>query len=156
MPSDLIERGAKVVIFDRETPGELARALSSGADALIDTIAFHPDHARQLIEVQDNVSTFVVISSSSVYQWFSGPTRAHFRDAANGRSREAKILLASPGPPHQSSRIATSRSRSASGARNSFAASSRQGAAPKRQRPRGHPRARLPIGGPEIGAATKL
>src|SRR6266436_3739902 len=68
LPSDLIKRGAKIVIFDRDTPGELARTLSSGADALIDTIAFHPDHARQLIEVQHNVGTFVVISSSSVYR----------------------------------------------------------------------------------------
>ncbi len=68
LPSDLIKRGAKIVIFDRDTPGELARALSSGADALIDAIAFHPDHARQLIEVQHNVGTFVVISSSSVYR----------------------------------------------------------------------------------------
>src|SRR5262249_25380254 len=74
MPRDLIERGAKIVIFDRDTPGELARALSSGADALIDTIAFHPDHARQLIEVQHNVGTFVVISSSGVYRDALGKT----------------------------------------------------------------------------------
>jgi nucleoside-diphosphate-sugar epimerase len=41
---------------------------------LIDTIAFHPDHARQLIEVQHNVGTFVVISSSSVYRDALGKT----------------------------------------------------------------------------------
>ena len=74
LPSDLIKRGAKIVIFDRDTPGELARALSSGADALIDTIAFHPDHAHQLIEVQHNVGTLVVISSSSVYRDALGKT----------------------------------------------------------------------------------
>ncbi len=74
LPSDLIKRGAKIVIFDRDTAGELARALSSGADALIDAIAFHPDHARQLIEVQHNVGTFVVISSSSVYRDALGKT----------------------------------------------------------------------------------
>jgi nucleoside-diphosphate-sugar epimerase len=74
MPSDLIERGAKVVIFDREKPGELGRALTSGADALIDTIAFHRDHAHQLIEVQGKVGTFVVISSSSVYRDALGRT----------------------------------------------------------------------------------
>src|SRR2546423_15149118 len=67
-PDDLIERGAKIVILDREKPGELAQAVKPGVDALIDTIAFHPDHARQLIDVQDNVGTFVVISSSSVYR----------------------------------------------------------------------------------------
>ena len=70
----LIERGAKIVTFDREEPGELARALSSGADALIDMVAFHADHARQLIEVQHNVGTFVVVSSSSVYRDALGKT----------------------------------------------------------------------------------
>jgi hypothetical protein len=39
-----------------------------GADALIDTIAFGLEHARQLIEVQGNVGTFGAISSSSVYR----------------------------------------------------------------------------------------
>jgi nucleoside-diphosphate-sugar epimerase len=74
LPIDLIERGAKVVILDREKPGELGRALTPGTDALIDTIAFQPDHARQLIEVQDKVGTFVVISSSSVYRDAVGRT----------------------------------------------------------------------------------
>jgi len=67
LPNDLVERGANIVILDRDKPGELARALESGADALLDTIAFRPEHAHQLIELQDNVGTFVVISSSSVY-----------------------------------------------------------------------------------------
>src|SRR6266446_4763444 len=43
-------------------------------DALIDTIAFHADHGRQLIEVQQNVGTFIVISSSSVYRDTLGKT----------------------------------------------------------------------------------
>lgn len=46
LPNDVIERGAKIVILDREKPGDLAKALSPGADAVIDTIAFHSDHAR--------------------------------------------------------------------------------------------------------------
>jgi nucleoside-diphosphate-sugar epimerase len=74
LPNDLIERGAKIVILDREKPGDLAKALASGADALFDTIAFHPDHARQLIELQDDVGTFVVISSASVYRDALGRT----------------------------------------------------------------------------------
>jgi nucleoside-diphosphate-sugar epimerase len=67
LPNDLSERGVEVVLIDREEPGGLARALRSGADALIDMIAFGLDHARQLIEVQDGVGTLVVILSSSVY-----------------------------------------------------------------------------------------
>src|SRR5215831_14038811 len=74
LPSDLVERGAKLIILDREKPGELAQALKSGADALIDIMAFHSDHARQLIELQHNVGTFVVISSSSVYRDGLGKT----------------------------------------------------------------------------------
>jgi nucleoside-diphosphate-sugar epimerase len=67
LPSDLSQRGVEVVFLDRDEPGELARALRSGADALIDMIAFGREHARQLIEVQDGVGALVVISSSSVY-----------------------------------------------------------------------------------------
>jgi nucleoside-diphosphate-sugar epimerase len=74
LPSKLVERGVKGVVVDREKPGELARALNSGTDALIDTSAFRLEHARQLIEVQRNVGTFVVISSSSVYRDALGRT----------------------------------------------------------------------------------
>jgi nucleoside-diphosphate-sugar epimerase len=74
LPSSLAKHDVEVVILDREKPGELARAMRSGADALIDTIAFGPDHAHQLIEVQESVGTFVVISSSSVYRDAFGRT----------------------------------------------------------------------------------
>ena len=74
LPNDLVERGARLIILDREQPGELAQALKSGVDALIDIVAFHSDHARQLIELQHNVGTFVVISSSSVYRDGLGKT----------------------------------------------------------------------------------
>ena len=107
MPSDLIERGVNVVILDRETPGELARALSSGADALIDTIAFRPEHARQLIEVQNNVGTFVVISSSSVYRDALGRT---LDEAGQNGFPELPVPIpethptVDPGPPTYSTR----------------------------------------------------
>jgi nucleoside-diphosphate-sugar epimerase len=74
LPTGLSERGVEVVFLDREKPGQLAEAVRSGADALIDTVAFGLDHARQLIEVQDSVGTFVVISSSSVYRDALGKT----------------------------------------------------------------------------------
>ena len=51
MPPDLVIRGAKVVLLDRAKPGELTRVLSSGADVLIDAIAYEPAHARQLLEI---------------------------------------------------------------------------------------------------------
>ena len=61
LPSDLSERSVEVIVLDRENPRELARALDSGADALIDMIAFGLDHAHQLLEIQHSVGTFVVI-----------------------------------------------------------------------------------------------
>lgn len=67
-PERLIERGAKVAVLDRSSPGDLSRALGTGADALIDTTAYELDHARQLIAVQDSVGSFIVISSTSVYK----------------------------------------------------------------------------------------
>jgi hypothetical protein len=64
----------------------------------IDTMALRSDHARQLIEVQHNVGTFVVISSSSVYRDALGrtldeamenvlPDPCRFRSAYRGTSR---------------------------------------------------------------------
>ena len=67
-PPGLFERGVKVVALDRDEPGALARALASGADALIDTVAYDWNHARQLLEVQGVLGSLIVVSSSSVYR----------------------------------------------------------------------------------------
>jgi nucleoside-diphosphate-sugar epimerase len=73
-PPELIEAGARITILDREQPGELARALAGGADALIDTIAFTQLHADQLLDIQRSVGALVVISSASVYRDEVGKT----------------------------------------------------------------------------------
>ena len=73
-PPALIERGAKVVTLDRDEPAALALALASGADALIDTVAYDRDHARQLLEVQGVLGSLIVVSSSSVYRDRRGRT----------------------------------------------------------------------------------
>ncbi len=67
-PADLLKRGANVVILDRDEPGALARHLSSGADVLIDVVAYGAEHARQLLDAQGAVGSLIVISSSSVYR----------------------------------------------------------------------------------------
>jgi nucleoside-diphosphate-sugar epimerase len=67
-PPALVERGVKVVTLDRDELGALARAVASGADALIDSVAYDRNHARQLLEVQGVVGSIIVISSSSVYR----------------------------------------------------------------------------------------
>jgi nucleoside-diphosphate-sugar epimerase len=66
--------GAHVAVLDRNQPGELERALGGGADVLIDTIAYDEKHAGQLVGVQGDVGSFVVISSVSVYRDPQGRT----------------------------------------------------------------------------------
>ena len=61
LPPGLFERGVKVVTLDRDEPGALARALASGADALIDTVAYDRNHARQLLEVQGVLGSLIVV-----------------------------------------------------------------------------------------------
>jgi nucleoside-diphosphate-sugar epimerase len=68
VPGALLERGAKISVLDRNTPGALATTLGSGADLLIDAMAFDAADARQLVGVEHGVGHFVVISSSSVYR----------------------------------------------------------------------------------------
>jgi nucleoside-diphosphate-sugar epimerase len=74
LPADLIEAGAIPVTLDREAPGALASAVARGFDALIDTVAYDADHARQLLDIADDVGAFVVISSGSVYADAAGRT----------------------------------------------------------------------------------
>ena len=69
-----------VVQLDRETPGALADAIGGGFDAVIDTVAFDANHARQLLEVQQDVGAFVVISSASVYRDGQGRTLDEARE----------------------------------------------------------------------------
>jgi nucleoside-diphosphate-sugar epimerase len=73
-PFELVKCGANAFMLDREQPGDLARALADGADAVIDTVAFTQLHADQLLEVQDSIGAFVVISSASVYRDAAGRT----------------------------------------------------------------------------------
>ena len=66
--------GANFVALDRESPGELARILGDGADALIDITAYDAGHGRQLLDVQNSVGALVIVSSSSVYRDDAGRT----------------------------------------------------------------------------------
>jgi nucleoside-diphosphate-sugar epimerase len=67
-PPALVERGVKAITLDHNEPQALARALGSGADALVDAVAYDPSHARQLLEVQSVAGSIIVVSSSSVYR----------------------------------------------------------------------------------------
>ena len=73
-PADLLKLGLKTVTLDRENFGDLASALGSGADILIDTVAYDETHARQLLALQKSVAAILVISSASVYRDAKGRT----------------------------------------------------------------------------------
>lgn len=74
VPADLAARGAQFVSLDREVPGALCTVLAGGADAVIDTVAYDGSHAEQLLAVQRDVGSVVVISSASVYRDNRGRT----------------------------------------------------------------------------------
>lgn len=50
-PDDLLQKGARLRRVDRDAPDELRSALTQGADAVIDTVAYSESHAAQLLEV---------------------------------------------------------------------------------------------------------
>jgi nucleoside-diphosphate-sugar epimerase len=65
LPRDLATQ-VEILTLDRERPGEIAKAVAGGVDALIDTVAFDDSHARQLLAVEADVGALVVISTGSV------------------------------------------------------------------------------------------
>jgi nucleoside-diphosphate-sugar epimerase len=73
-PAQLADRRVRYVALDRDKPGDLARALGDGADALIDITAYGAGHGRQLLDVQSSVGALVTVSSSSVYRDGEGRT----------------------------------------------------------------------------------
>jgi nucleoside-diphosphate-sugar epimerase len=73
-PSELLLKGAKSVVFNRDDTDALRQALRGGADAVIDTKAYTSKHAGQLIELSGDAGTLCVISSASVYQDYRGRT----------------------------------------------------------------------------------
>jgi nucleoside-diphosphate-sugar epimerase len=61
---------------DRDLPGALRRVVgdAGGTDVLIDVVAFGDGHAAQLRQIADDVGSFVVVSSASVYADQAGRT----------------------------------------------------------------------------------
>ncbi|HEX8388745.1 MAG TPA: NAD(P)H-binding protein, partial [Sphingomonas sp.] len=80
LPAEFVGRGATAVSLDRTEPGALARALGSGADLLLDTVAFDAADADQLIELSGDAGRIVAISSTSVYRDPAGRTLDEARE----------------------------------------------------------------------------
>ncbi|MGB2953058.1 MAG: NAD-dependent epimerase/dehydratase family protein [Gaiellaceae bacterium] len=62
-----VPEGVEHVEVDRADSGALRAALGEGADVVVDFVAFEPEHADQLLALQDLVRSVVVISSAAVY-----------------------------------------------------------------------------------------
>jgi nucleoside-diphosphate-sugar epimerase len=74
LPPGLAELGVEAVSSDREDDAQLRAALGSGADVVVDTVAFTRAHGEQLNGLDGLVGSLVVISSASVYTDDEGRT----------------------------------------------------------------------------------
>ncbi len=60
-------RDVSRVQVDRADTDALRKVLGSGVDVLVDVVAFEPEHAQQLLSLNDVVRSLIVISSGSVH-----------------------------------------------------------------------------------------
>lgn len=67
MPADVSAAGGRFVAADRAVSSELAAALGTGADLLIDCLCFTAAHARDLVPLLADVGSTVMISTKAVY-----------------------------------------------------------------------------------------
>ncbi len=91
--------GTEGAAFDRAQPDALKNLVGAGADALIDTIAYGPEHARDLLVVQPNLGHLIVISSCSAYRGegsgpdaVPGPTMPRFPNPMHEDSPRWAVL----------------------------------------------------------------
>ena len=67
LPEGLAELGVEAAAADRADDAQLRAALGSGADVVLDTVAFTREHGEQLNALEGLAGSVVVISSASVY-----------------------------------------------------------------------------------------
>jgi nucleoside-diphosphate-sugar epimerase len=67
LPDGLAELGVQAAAADRADDAQLRAAIGSGADVVLDTVAFTQEHGEQLNGLAGLVGSLVVISSASVY-----------------------------------------------------------------------------------------
>jgi nucleoside-diphosphate-sugar epimerase len=67
LPDGLAELGVQAAVADRADDAQLRAAIGSGAEMLLDTVAFTREHGEQLNSLAGLVGSLVVISSASVY-----------------------------------------------------------------------------------------
>jgi nucleoside-diphosphate-sugar epimerase len=67
LPAGLAQLGVQSAVADRADDAQLRAAIGTGADVLLDTVAFTREHGEQLNALDGLVGSLVVISSASVY-----------------------------------------------------------------------------------------
>jgi nucleoside-diphosphate-sugar epimerase len=67
LPEGLAELGVEAAVADRADDAQLRAAIGSGADVLLDTVAFTREDGERLNALAGLVGSLVVISSASVY-----------------------------------------------------------------------------------------
>jgi nucleoside-diphosphate-sugar epimerase len=74
LPEGLAELGVQGVSADREDDAQLRAALGTGAEVVVDTVAYTREHGEQLNGLAGLAGSLVVISSASVYADDDGRT----------------------------------------------------------------------------------
>jgi len=67
LPDGLAELGVVAAVADRDHDAQLRAVIGSGADVLLDTVAYTREHGEQLNGLEGLVGSLVVVSSASVY-----------------------------------------------------------------------------------------
>ena len=67
LPEGLAELGVEAAVADRADDAQLRAVIGSGADVVLDTVAFTREHGGQLNALAGLVGSLIVISSASVY-----------------------------------------------------------------------------------------
>lgn len=67
MPEDVTVAGGRFRAADRDEPGQVAAALGTGTDLLVDCLCYTAGQARDVLPLLDDVGSTVMISSRAVY-----------------------------------------------------------------------------------------
>lgn len=89
VPPSWRELGVSDVLADRSEPGQLEAVLATGADTVVDVVAFDAAGGRQLLAVQEDVGSLVVVSTLDVYVDDAGRGLEDGRDGVENFPRYA-------------------------------------------------------------------
>ncbi len=89
VPPSWGELGVSDVVADRSEPGRLEAVLATGADTVVDVVAFDAADGRQLLAAQEDVGSLVVVSTLDVYVDDAGRGLEDGRDGVENFPRYA-------------------------------------------------------------------